>query len=145
MSERSDRRRGALPLTRILIGTVAAIVVATLVNIVVFYIGDAAGTFADDFRFTAPGGSETTMGVGNVILSTTLYLAIGGIVFAIINRLSSRPVRIFIGVAVAAVILSFFQPFTLEDAPGDMIAFLLLMHLLAAIVGVWVMVKVALR
>lgn len=132
-----------IPLMKILMGTIAAIVVATVVNVIVFYIGDAAGAFPNDFRFSAPGGSETSLGVSNVIFSTILYLAIGGIVFAIINRLSSRPVRIFIYVAAVACALSFIQPFTLEDAPGDMVAFLLIMHLLAGVIGVWVMTRVA--
>ena len=140
MSSRSPQR---IPLVRILIGTMAAIVAATVVNVIVFSIGDAAGAFPDDFRFTAPGGGETSMGIGNVIFSTALYLALGGIVLAIVNRLSSRPVRTFVYVAAAVCVLSFIQPFTLEDAPGDMIAFLLLMHLLAAVIGVWVMIKVA--
>ncbi len=83
------------------------------------------------------------MGVGNVIFSTVLYLALGGVAFAIINRLSSRPVRIFLYVAAVALLLSFIQPFTLGDAPGDMVAVLLLMHLLAAVIGVWVMTRVA--
>jgi len=132
-----------IPLVKILIGTLAAIVAATVVNVIVFYIGDAAGAFPDDFRFNAPGGGETSMGVGNVIFSTVLYLALGGVAFAIINRLSSRPVRIFLYVAAVALLLSFIQPFTLGDAPGDMVAVLLLMHLLAAVIGVWVMTRVA--
>ncbi|MDQ3657723.1 MAG: DUF6069 family protein [Chloroflexota bacterium] len=139
MSSQSPRR---IPLVRILIGTLAAIVAATVVNVIVFSIGDAAGAFPDDFRFSAPGG-ETSMGVGNVILTTITYLVFGGVVFAIISRLSTRPVRVFWYVAAVAFVLSLVTPFTIEDAPGDMIAFLLLMHLLAAVIGVWVMTRVA--
>lgn len=139
VSDESSRR---IPLVRILVGTIAAIVAATVVNVIVFYIGDAAGAFPDDFRFDSPGG-ETSMGVGNVILTTVMYLALGGIVFAIISRLSRRPVRMFWYVATVAFVLSLVTPFTLEGAPGDMIAFLLLMHLLAAVIGVWVMTRVA--
>lgn len=134
-----------IPLTRILIGTLAAIAAATVATVIVFFIGDAAGAFPDDFRFEAPGGGETALGVGNVIFSTVSYLVVGGIVFAIISRLSRRPVRIFLYVAIAALILSFVQPFTLADAPGDMIAFLLLMHVVAAVVGVWVLLRTAVR
>jgi len=140
VSSQSPRR---IPLVRILIGTLAAIVAATVVNVIVFSIGDAAGAFPDDFRFSAPGGGETSMGVGNVILTTITYLAVGGIVFAIISRLSSRPVRVFWYVAAVAFVLSLVTPFTIEDAPGDMIAVLLIMHLLAAVIGVWVMTRVA--
>ncbi len=140
VANESPRR---LPLMKILMGTIAAIVAATVVNVIVFYIGDAAGAFPDDFRFSTPGGGETSLGVGNVIFSTVLYLAIGGIVLAIINRLSSRPVRIFLYVAAVALLLSFIQPFTIEDAPGDMIAFLLTMHVLAGVIGVWIMTRVA--
>ncbi len=139
MSGQSPRR---IPLVRILIGTLAAIVAATVVNVIVFSIGDAAGAFPDDFRFSAPGG-ETSMGVSNVVSTTITFLALGGIVFAVISRLSSRPVRVFWYVAAVAFVLSLVTPFTIEDAPGDMIAVLLLLHLLAAVIGVWVMTRVA--
>jgi hypothetical protein len=139
----SDATRDRIPLVKILIGTVAAIVAATVVNVIVFYIGDAAGAFPDDYRFDPPMGGETSMGVGNVISTTVSYLAAAGIVFAIISRLSNRPIRIFTIVAAVALVLSFFSPFTLEDAPGDMIAVLLLMHVLSAVIGVWVITRFA--
>ncbi len=47
-----------IPLVKILIGTLAAIVVATVVNVIVFYIGDAAGAFPDDFRFNGPAAAK---------------------------------------------------------------------------------------
>ncbi len=137
--------RERIPLTRILVATVAAIVAAIVANAIVFVIGDAVGAFPDDYRFSPPGSGETSMGIGNVIFSTFTFLAIGGIVFAIISRLSRRPVRIFLYVAVAALVLSFFQPFTLQDEPGDMIGFLLLMHVVAAVVGVLVMLRLSVR
>ena len=137
--------RERIPLVRILVATVGAIVAAIIANVIVFVIGDAAGAFPDDYRFSVPGGDETSMGISNVILSTFTFLAIGGIVFAIINRFSRRPVRIFLYVAVTALVLSFFQPFTLQDAPGDMIVVLLLMHVAAAVVGVLVMLRLSVR
>ena len=137
LSEPTER----IPLVRILVGTIAAIVAASVVNVIVYYIADAAGAFPDGFRFDAPGG-ETSMGVGNVIFTTTFYLAIGGIVFGVISRLTTRPVRMFWYVAAVAFLLSLFTPFTI-DAPGDMVVTLLLMHLLAAVIGVGVMTRVA--
>ncbi len=134
---------GRIPLTKVLLGTVAAIVAAIVVNVIVFFIADVAGAFPDDFRFEAPGGGETTMGLGNVMFSTISYLVIGGVVFAIISRLSSRPVRTFLIVAAVALILSFITPFTIPDAPGGMVAALLVMHVLTAVVAVWVMLRVA--
>jgi hypothetical protein len=137
--------RERIPLARILMATVGAIGAAIVANVIVFFIGDAAGAFPDDYRFSPPGGGETGMGVGNVIFSTITFLAIAGIVFAIISRVSGRPVRIFLYVAAVALVLSFFQPFTLPDPPGSMIAFLLLMHVVAAVVGVLVLLRLAVR
>jgi len=134
-----------IPLIRILVATVGAIMAGIVANIIVFVIGDAAGAFPDNYRFSPPAGGETSMGIGTVILSTFSFLAVGGIVFAIVSRLSRRPVRIFLYVAAAALVLSFFQPFTLQDAPGDMVVFLLLMHVAAAVVGVLVMLRLAVR
>ena len=133
-----------IPLIRILIGTIVAIVVAAILNVIVFFIGDAAGAFPDDFRFEAPmGGSETSMGVGNVILSTVSYLAIAGVVFAIISRFSRHPARVFLWVAIVVFLLSLLQPLMLEDAPNDMVAFLMLMHLVATFVVVAVYTRLA--
>lgn len=87
----SDEGFRHIPLVKILVGTIAAIVAATVANVIAYYIGNAVGAFPDDFRFDAPGG-ESSMGVGNVILTTVMYLALGGIVFAIISRLSRCPV-----------------------------------------------------
>jgi hypothetical protein len=133
-----------IPLVRILIGTIVAIVAATILNVIVFYIGDAAGAFPDDFRFEPPmGGGETSIGVGNVILTTVSYLAIAGVVFAIISRFSRRPARVFWWVAIVAFLLSLLQPLTLEDAPNDMVAFLMAMHVVATIVVVAVFTRLA--
>jgi hypothetical protein len=134
---------GRIPFTRILLGTLAALVAAIVVNVIVYFIGDAAGAFPDDYRFEAFGGSETTMGVGNVIFTTLSYFVFAGIVFAIISRLSARPVRIFWYVAAVALLLSLFQPFTLSDPPGGMIPTLLIMHVLSAVIAVVVMPRVA--
>lgn len=134
---------GRIPFQKILVGTIAAIAAAIVVNVIVFFIADVAGAFPDDFRFEAPGGGETTMGMGNVVFSTISYLLVAGIVFAIVSRVSSRPVRTFLFVAAVALILSFITPFTIPDAPGGMVATLLIMHVLTAVVAVWDLLRVA--
>jgi hypothetical protein len=133
-----------IPLVRILAGTIVAIAVAAMLNAIVFFIGDATGAFPDDFRFEAPmGGDETSMGVGNVMLSTISYLVVAGVVFAIISRFSRRPARVFLWVAVVVFLLSLVQPLTLEDAPNDMVAFLIAMHVVTTIVVVAVFTRLA--
>lgn len=45
--------------------------------------------------------------------------------------------------ATVALLLSLYLPFTIEDAPGDMIAALIIMHIVAGVVGVGVMTRLA--
>ena len=89
------------------------------------------------------GGDPAPIGVGNVIIAKVMGLAVAGIVFAVISRISARPIRLFWYVAAVVLVISFSGPFTISDAPGDMVAALLLMHLLVAVVGMGVMTRVA--
>lgn len=141
----SDSQRSAsrIAIGKVAIGTIAGAIAATVANAIVFFIADAAGAFPDDVLVESPGGDPAPTGVGTVIFATMTQLVIAGIVFAVIVRFSDRPIRLFWSVAAVVLVLTLALPFTIDDAPGDMLVALLLMHVLAAIVGVGVMTRIA--
>lgn len=139
----SNRSAPRIALGKVAAGVLAGAIAAAVVNAIVFFIADAAGSFPDDVLVESPGGDPAAIGVGTVIFATLSQLVIAGIVFAVITRFSTRPVRLFWYVAAAVLLLTFALPFTIDDAPGDMVVALLLMHFLAAVVGVGVMTRIA--
>ncbi len=139
----SNEPTSRIALSKIAVGTIVGALAAAAVNAVVFFIADAAGSFPEDVLVESPGGDLAPIGVGTVILATIFQLVVAGIVFAVISRFSARPIRLFWYVAMVVLVLSFALPFTISDAPGDMIVALLLMHLLAAVIGVGIMTRVA--
>jgi hypothetical protein len=78
-----------------------------------------------------------------VIFANGAYLAIAGVVFAIISRFSRRPARVFWWVAIVVMLFSLLQLLTLEDAPNDTIAFVIAMRIVATIVVVAVFTRLA--
>ena len=132
-----------ISLAKIAIGTVIAIVAAFIVNVIVYWLADGAGAFPDDVQIDRMNGDKASLGVLDILTSTIFAIVIAGIVFAIISRFSSRPVRIFWWVATVALVVSFLSPFSIKDAPGDMILALLVMHVLSGIIAIGVLTRAA--
>jgi hypothetical protein len=129
----------------LVIGLVLGIVAATIANIVVYYIADGAGTMPESVTIESFTGDEATIGVGAVITSTISFWVIGGVVLLLLRAFTKRPMRIFWIVAVVAFFASLALPFTIKDAPGDMLVTLMLMHLVAFAVGGYVLNQVVRR
>lgn len=102
--------------------------VVTAINALVYVIADGLGAFPNDVHIA---GGES-LGLSFVIVGSVFGAIGAAIAFAIIERFASRPVRLFRIVAVVALILSFAAPFTIADAPANMIATLILMHTVVA-------------
>jgi hypothetical protein len=126
----------------LLIGLVLAIVAATVANIVVYYIADGAGTMPKSVKTETFTGDEASIGIGAVITTTISFWVAGAIALLLLRAFTRRPMRIFWIVAVVAFFASLAMPFSIDDAPGDMIVTLLLMHLLAFAVGGYVLNQV---
>lgn len=113
----------------------ATVVVATLVNLLVYFVGDAAIGYDSDFVVLAT--------VGGTVFWTVL-LGIGAVlVYAALLRFSRNPARTFTIVSVVALILSIIPDFTyiptVEGSSNPQIAILILMHFVAAGVIVWML------
>jgi hypothetical protein len=131
-----------IPLGRLALATLAGAVAAAVVNAIVYWIADAAGSLPNDVLVTTPGG-EQAIDLVAVLTMSFIPILVTGVVLAIIDRISRRPFQIFWTISAVALLVSFFSIFGIEDAPGDMIVALMFMHAVAAIVGVGVLSRLA--
>lgn len=117
---------------RLLWVTLLTAIVASGINALIYASTEGLGAFPNDVHIAS--GEPLTV---SLVIIGSVFGALGaGIAFAIIDRFASRPVRLFRIVAVVVLILSFATPFTISGAPGDMIATLILMHIVAAGVSI---------
>jgi hypothetical protein len=129
-SERIAARRlwWAAPLTA---------VVAGLANSALFLVAHGAGVMTDAVKVDSPSGPQP-MDVSQPFLFSVLGLLVGGLVLALIARLSSRPLRLWRIVGLVVLGLFVLPPLTIAGAPVPYILTLELMHLVAGAVAlVW--------
>lgn len=132
----STTATSSAPERRVAIGriwwvTLLAIAAASIANLIVYAIATALFAGPRQFSYLAP---------LNIVVSTTIYLVVAAIVFALIGRFSKRPIRLFRVVAIVALVLSFAMPLSAMQfsPPADMttVAILLVMHVVAAIITI---------
>ena len=81
-----------------------------------------------------PTGEPITL---STVVSTAVIGGLGGVLaFAIINRFTNSPIKIFRRVAIGVLVLSFATPFTIPGVPAAMLLSLLFMHVVVAAVVV---------
>jgi len=112
---------------------IAAIIAAVIVGIAHLVLGNLLGGVPGGFQVDTPSGKQDLLFTSSMF-ATVLYVLIGGLVFALIRRLSGNPDRAFVIVAVIGTILSFIQPIAI-DAPGSVKITLIVLHILAALVA----------
>ncbi|HEU5101110.1 MAG TPA: DUF6069 family protein [Roseiflexaceae bacterium] len=112
---------------------------AAVVNVVVYYIVSAAGAIPQTVLIP---GMNLPVTVFPVILNSIVPAILAGIVLALLNRFTRRPVRIFRIVAAILLVLSFANPLTIPGAPLSMILALDFMHIVAAAIIVGVLTTV---
>lgn len=67
----------------------------------------------------------------------------GGILLALLARFTRAPRRVFVIIAAIVAVLSLTSPLTIADAPGEMKATLVVMHIVAAVVGVGALLRLS--
>jgi Family of unknown function (DUF6069) len=113
-----------------------AAVAAAVANAIVYFVASALGAMPQDVLVE---------GSGPITLEPVVFASVIGavgavVVFAIVALLARRrPIQTFNIVAALALVLSFYTPFTIPDAPVAMVVALLLMHMVAAVVIVGVL------
>ena len=110
-----------------------AIVVAAVVNAVLYFIGAALGWIPD--TVLTPMGVPVT--IVQVVASTVVALVVATIVYSILNRFTSNPNRWFTIIAVVVLVVSAVSPLTLPGAPVMMIVMLELMHVVAGVAAIY--------
>jgi hypothetical protein len=134
----------AVPTERIVLGrlwwsSLLAGLGAAVANVVVYYIVSAAGAIPQTVLIP---GMNLPVTVVPVILNSIVPAILAGVLLALLNRFTRRPVRIFRIVAAVLLVLSFANPLTIPGAPLSMILALDFMHIVAATIIVGVLTTV---
>ncbi|MUT65958.1 DUF6069 family protein [Paenibacillus sp. NEAU-GSW1] len=106
-----------------------AALIATVLNIVVYYIGDAAGAFPSTIEVMA----GKSLQISNVIMMSVLGTLIGMVIFAAVGSL-----KIFRIIAIVGFILLLFTPASVKDPTTEFVVYLEIMHVVATVVVLWV-------
>jgi hypothetical protein len=104
-------------------------VVTAVVNAVIFFIASAAGAIPSTVLVP---GMNLPVTVVPVILQSFVPAILAGVLLALLNRFTRRPVRIFRIIAAVLLVISFANPLTIPDAPLSMVLALNFMHIVAA-------------
>lgn len=114
------------------LGTVIAAVAA---NVLVYFIASAVVAYDAGFPPLAS--------VGGPIIFTLVPAIVAVVLYAVLLRVASNPERIFTTIAVVVLVLSFVPDlFYIPTVPGastSQTAVLLVMHIVAAVVIVWML------
>lgn len=108
--------------------------VAAVSNAVLFYVGSALGWIDSSVQIPNADGPLTVI---PVIVASILPLLIATGLFLLLVRFTRRPVLIFGLIAVVALVLSLFQPFSIPGVPPAMAWTFSAMHVVAAAVIFW--------
>ncbi|MFP4090007.1 MAG: DUF6069 family protein [Cyclobacteriaceae bacterium] len=127
-----------ISIKRLLWASPLAGVAAALVNAIVFYIASAAGAIPPDI--IVPNANEAIT-VVPVMMASFMAAIAAGIILAILAVLTRRPAKYFIAIAVIMLVLSFYTPLTIPEAIIPMILVLNMMHVVAAAVIVWILLR----
>jgi len=118
----------------------AAALVAAVANSGVYLLAQAAGALPDDVLVPTAAG-ERPLGIGEVLFATIIPIISAAVVLALVARFARRPLRIFWTIAMVVLVISLGAPFSITGAPAEMTAVLLLMHVVAAAVGLPLLTK----
>ena len=120
--------------------TVIAAVASAIANTLIYFIAQALGIF-DDVLVTMGGGSMAFV-LPPVIGSSIMFILVGGALMWLIARFNQRPISTWRIVAIVALILSFGMPFSPNAFTNASVGFyvvLLLMHVVAAIITIYLL------
>lgn len=141
MSSGVSRGTGRVSFGRLVTFGAIAGMLAAVANGVVYLLAAAVGTMPDDVAVS--GGAPITL--LPVVLSSIMPAIVAAVFLALLVRFTRRPIGIFRVVAVVLLVLSFITPFTIPGAPAAMILTLLIMHVVAAAIIIWVLTTLAPR
>ena len=101
-------------------------VVAAVINAALFFVGSYTGAIPSNLIIPNAGQPLTIV---PVLVSSFLPAVVAGLLLALLNRFTKRPLRIFTIIALAILAFSFISPFSIPGVPIAMIVILELMHM----------------
>lgn len=126
-------RKGA-SVARLIWMVLAATTIATIANAIFYFILTGWLGLGLMFPSQTPQRTLSPMPVGDVIIFSVIFALGAGIVFVVVTRVARRPVRTYVLIAAAVLLLSFALPLTIPSPPVAMIDKLSLvaMHIVGA-------------
>ena len=123
----NDQRTGIGVIAR---NTLYAIVTVLVLNLVVYFVSDAAGWIPE----TLPESAEP-FGLVSIVLYSIIPLVLGGVLLALLCRWTTHPVIMFALIAAVVFIASLVAPLTLAGASTSFKLVLVSMHVITAVIG----------
>lgn len=109
-----------------------AAVVSALINVVLYFIGSAAGIMDNSVGVPSPSGVEPIT-VIPVIISSIIPTLLAGVVLALLNRFTNNPLRIYGIITIVLFVVTLANPFmAIPNIPIGMGIWLNLMHVVVA-------------
>jgi hypothetical protein len=111
------------------VGLLAALV-AAVANLLVYLV--ATTLFGQELLVPGPEGVMTAIGHIPVVLFSVAPAILAALLAAFLARRTAAPRRLFLGIALAVLLLSFLSPFTVDASASTRLT-LELMHLVAGV------------
>jgi hypothetical protein len=111
--------------------TIIAAITTVVLNLVMYFIGDAAGWIPD----TLPERAEN-FGIPAVIASTVIPVIAGGIVLTLLIHMTNHPVLLFCLIASVVFIATLAAPLSVAGSSRSFATFLVMLHVITVVVGV---------
>lgn len=103
--------------------------ISTIINVILFFIGKAAGFFPDTVLIP---NQNAPLNFVNFIISSIVPSLLAGLVMGLIYRFIKNSKKVFNIISIVLVIFSFANPFFIPAVPIMMAVMLNLMHLVVA-------------
>lgn len=116
--------------------TAIAVITTIVVNLVIYFVADAAGWIPE----TLPENAEQ-FGIPAIILYTALPLLAGGVLLSFLVMWTTHPVIMFALIAAVVFIASLFAPLSIAGAETSFRAVLVAMHVVAAVLGTFLLLR----
>lgn len=129
--------RNTLVWQRLVNATLLAVLSAAVANALIYGIASAIGAMPQTIE-VRPGQPITLLAAVGTTISAVVSASV---MLALLIRFTSRPYTIFLAVAAIVLVLSFATPFTLPKAPLLMVIVLEVMHVITAVITVYVLTK----
>lgn len=114
---------------KIILFSLAAGLISTVINLILFFIGKAAGFFPDTVLIP---NQNAPLNFVNFIISSIVPSLVAGLVMGLIYKFAKKPKKVFNIISIVLVLLSFINPFFIPGAPIMMAVMLNLMHIVVA-------------